>query len=115
MDALEFEHEPNNERERDVVNLHVECAAQLFIYAAGELYRRCKDGYSEPLRPISTRESKVKALWHDGNEDEGYSEERWGFWKERRGAISTGGGQGLSDEAYVAAKKALEAMEEVER
>lgn len=62
VDALEFEHEPKSERERDILNLHVECAAQLFIYAAGELYRRCKDGYSEPLRPISTRESKVRAL-----------------------------------------------------
>lgn len=49
----------------DVVSLHVECAAQLFVHAAAELYWRYTAGDPEPLEPGGRRESKVKALGHD--------------------------------------------------
>lgn len=99
MDALEVEHGLEHELE-DNVNCTVEAAAQLFIYAADELYRRCKDRYPERLRP--------GVLWHNGN---GYSEERWGFWREQWIVISVGGRE---QKACAAAKAALEAMERVE-
>lgn len=79
--ASEFEHDPKSERGRDVVNLHVECAAQLFIHAACRLNKPCKDEYSKPLRPIGRRKPKVRALLLNGNEDEGFTEEQWRFRK----------------------------------
>lgn len=100
MYALEFEHDLKNEHD-----MQVECAAQLYTYAAGGLYQRCTDGYPGPLRPINMRDSKVRALWHDSNEDEGYSEKRWRFWKERWGVISTGGRTGFVRESSRSGEK----------
>lgn len=104
MDALEFEHENVND------NVNLGPAAQLFIYASAELYRRCKDGSTErSLRSGRGKGSATKALWNGG---EGYSEERWAFWRERWTALV--GVQGLSEQGHVAAKEALEAMKKVE-
>lgn len=104
MDALEFEHENEND------NVNLGPAAQLFIYASAELYRRCKGGSTErSLRSGRGKGSVTKALWNGG---EGYSEERWAFWRERWTALV--GVQGLSEQGHVAAKEALEAMKKVE-
>lgn len=119
VDALEFDydhdHGPENELDRDIINASVESATQLFIHAAAELYHRCRDEYPERLWSGRGRRSGMKGLWHGGTEEEGYSEGRWGFWKERWAAISLADGQGLSSEAHAAAEEALVAMERVER
>lgn len=103
MDALEFEHEKDD-------NVSLESAAQLFIYASGELYRRCKDGSTgRSLHSGRGKGPATNALWHGV---ENYSEERWAFWRERWTALV--GVQGLSEQGHVAAKGALEAMKKVE-
>ena len=105
MDALEFGHE--NEHG----NVNLEPAAQLFIYASAELYRCCKGNSTERrLRSGRGKGSATKAFWHGG--EDGYSEARWAFWRERWTALI--GVQGLSGQARGAAKEALDAMKKVE-
>ncbi|KAH6887542.1 hypothetical protein B0T10DRAFT_562757 [Thelonectria olida] len=81
----------------------LEAMAQLFVHAAPELYRLCKDRHISQL----VRLSKGK-LWHgEGNCD--YSLERWAFWRERWIALANT--ESLSGNARQAAREATEAME----
>lgn len=106
VDALEFEHKP--EHDRGYVNVTAEFAAQLFIYAAAELYPRCKNGDTGSLRLGRGGHQEVKVLWRHIHGFGDYPEKRWAFWKDRWTAIASGGGkQCLSGEVRAAAKEAL--------
>ncbi|RYP68159.1 hypothetical protein DL770_008494 [Monosporascus sp. CRB-9-2] len=103
--ALEFDH---GGKEPD----ELEAAAQLFKYAASELYSRCRDGYpvsgSQAHRDESGKHEKG-ARWRGGG---GFSMERWEFWKRRW--VELASLEGLSEQARAASGQALQAMEEAE-
>jgi hypothetical protein len=95
-DALEHD-------SRDEEPGSLEAAAQVFLYAASELYRRCKEGPKEGIP------NKKDVLWKG---EKGFSLERWGFWRERWSVFAKS--EGLSHEARGVAQKAFDAMKEVE-
>ena len=109
VDALELdfgEKEPED----------LEAAAQLFIHAAPELYRRSEDRYTAldgrsdlPNRGTYERWKEIN-LWHG---PEAYSLERWEFWRQRWTLL--GGKKGFSEAARAAAQGALDAMNEAEK
>ncbi|KAF2199803.1 hypothetical protein GQ43DRAFT_442164 [Delitschia confertaspora ATCC 74209] len=85
----------------DKENEELEAAAQLFIYAAPELYRRCKENQSEGI-------NKQSGLWHGKN---GFAEARWKFWMERWEAMTEK--DSFSKDARKIAREALESMKKI--
>ncbi|KAI3328952.1 hypothetical protein HD806DRAFT_481183 [Xylariaceae sp. AK1471] len=90
---------------------HLEAAAELFIHAAPELYRRSKERSSDVANLGHARNGKVgRPLINENTRGiGGYSLELWNFWRERWTAFAAK--QSFSDEARRAAREALTAME----
>lgn len=95
--SLEVEAVPSTEPER------LKAAAQLFMYAAPELHRYCKEG-----KKLASLDSPIGSVWKGKN---GFSLERWKFWADRLNELAEK--EDLSDDARTAAKQAREAMERV--
>ena len=92
----------------------MEAAAQLFIHAAPELFRRSKNNHTATgaiAKDYNDRSSKSgkQTLWTGRG---GYSLERWAFWKERWEVLSNM--KELSESERQAARVAIEAMDETE-
>lgn len=95
--SLEVEAVPSTEPER------LKAAAQLFMYAAPELHRYCKEE-----KKLGSLESPIEDVWKG---KDGFSLERWKFWADRLNGLAEK--EGLTDDARADAKQAREAMERV--
>lgn len=109
VDALELDF---GDEEPD----ELRAAAELFIYAASELFRRSKDQYTGrdgrhclPNRGENKR-FQDRNLWHG---PEGYSLQRWEFWRERWTALADV--KGFSEKAQTATRDSLKAMNMAEK
>ncbi|KAH7074148.1 hypothetical protein FB567DRAFT_190873 [Paraphoma chrysanthemicola] len=81
----------------------LEAAAEVFINAASELYRRCKEGRTDGMLA-----GKAK-LWQG---HKGFSLTRWQFWLKRWDVLAQQ--KDISDHGREFAQKALKAMQEAE-
>lgn len=111
MDALEIEH-GSEDQETD----QIEAAVQLFVHAPNEWWRRSKrkSGAEEPPDPMAKTETETdrqgrRLLWRG---QDGYSRERWEFWKRRWEFLASE--HGYPEKIRQAALEALQAMSKVE-